>query len=57
MEHPGKAHLSEETFDEFLASIGLLAVCEEDAIKAILADRKAATAAGTDLGRRSCAAD
>ena len=57
MEQRGKAHMSEETFDEFLDSIGLLAVCEEDAIKAIIADQMAAIAGGTvgkgDLGGRS----
>ena len=39
MEQTGKAFVSEETFDEFLDSVGLLAVCEEDAIKAIVADQ------------------
>ena len=39
MEQLGKASLSEETFDEFLESQGLLAVCEEAAIKAIVADQ------------------
>jgi antitoxin HicB len=34
-----KAHVSDETFDEFLAGEGLLAQCEEDAIKEIIADQ------------------
>ena len=51
MEHSGKASLSEETFDEFLDSIGLLALCEEDAIKAIVADHMAAISSGT-VGKR-----
>lgn len=34
-----KARVSEETFDEFLASAGLLADCEETAIKEIIADQ------------------
>ncbi len=48
MEHIGKASLSEETFDEFLEAQGLLAVCEEGAIKEIIADqiRAAMTAQG-----------
>ena len=39
MEDHSKAHLSEETFDEFLESEGLPAVCEEGAIKEIIADQ------------------
>ncbi len=34
-----KAHASDETFDDFLASENLLAACEEDAIKEIIADQ------------------
>ena len=39
MEQLGKASLSEEIFDDFLESQGLLAVCEEGAIKEIIADQ------------------
>ena len=39
MEQIGKARISEETFDDFLASENLLAACEEDAIKEIIADQ------------------
>lgn len=39
MEQIGKAHVSAETFDDFLTDEGLLAVCEEDAIKEIIADQ------------------
>jgi hypothetical protein len=34
-----KARVSDETFDDFLAEHGLLAACEEDAIKEIIADQ------------------
>jgi DNA-binding phage protein len=34
-----KARVSDETFDAFLAGEGLLAQCEEDAIKEIIADQ------------------
>jgi antitoxin HicB len=33
------SHISDETFDDFLASENLLAVCEESAIKEIIADQ------------------
>jgi antitoxin HicB len=39
MEQVGKARISDETFDDFLASENLLAACEEDAIKEIIADQ------------------
>lgn len=39
MEQLGKARISDETFDDFLASENMLAVCEEDAIKEIIADQ------------------
>lgn len=39
MEQPGKARTSDETFDEFLSGENLLAACEEDAIKEIIADQ------------------
>ena len=39
MAHGAKAKLSEETFDQLLESENLLAVCEEDAIKEIIADQ------------------
>ena len=40
MEQIGKARISDETFDDFLASENLLAACEEDAIKEIIADER-----------------
>lgn len=39
MKQSGKARVSDETFDDFLASENMLAVCEEDAIKEIIADQ------------------
>ncbi len=39
MDNLGKAAISEETFDDFLASENILAACEEDAIKEIIADQ------------------
>jgi antitoxin HicB len=39
MTHTVKARISEEAFDDFLASENLLAACEEDAIKEIIADQ------------------
>lgn len=39
MEQMGKAGISEESFDDFLASQNMLASCEEDAIKEIIADQ------------------
>ena len=39
MEQTAKAHASAETLDDFLADEGLLAVCQEDAIKEIIADQ------------------
>ncbi len=37
-----KARVSEETFDEFLASQGMLETCEDHAIKEIIAEQLAA---------------
>jgi antitoxin HicB len=34
-----KAHVSEETFDEFLAEQGILGACEERAIKELIAEQ------------------
>ena len=39
MEQASGARVSDETFDEFLGQQGLLAACEEDAIKEIIADQ------------------
>lgn len=39
MKQSGKARVSDETFDDFLASENMLAMCEEDAIKEIIADQ------------------
>lgn len=56
MEHAGKAGLSDETFDEFLASEGLLAVCEEGAIKEIIADQIRAAMKSQGLTKTAMAA-
>lgn len=56
MEHTGKASLSDETFDEFLASEGLLAVCEEGAIKEIIADQIRAAMKSQGLTKTAMAA-
>jgi antitoxin HicB len=39
MDNIGKAGVSDGTFDDFLASENMLAACEEDAIKEIIADQ------------------
>jgi antitoxin HicB len=39
MAHTAKAKVSDETFDDFLEGENLLAACEEDAIKEIIADQ------------------
>ena len=39
MEVAANAQVSAETFDDFLSGEGLLASCEEDAIKEIIADQ------------------
>lgn len=39
MDNLGKARVSDETFDDFLTSENILAVCEEDAIKEIIAEQ------------------
>jgi hypothetical protein len=44
----GKARISDETFDEFLASEKLLAVCEADAVAQITADRSDAAKKSLD---------
>ena len=36
-----KSYISDETFDEFLASQGMLEVCEDHAIKEIIAEQRA----------------
>jgi transcriptional regulator GlxA family with amidase domain len=42
MAHKRKGSVSEETFDDFLASQGMLAACEDHAIKEIIAEQLAA---------------
>jgi antitoxin HicB len=56
MDLQGKARISDETFDEFLASENLLAVCEEDAIKEIIADQIRAAMKDQDLTKTAMAA-
>jgi hypothetical protein len=43
MNRKHKGAVSEETFDDFLASQGMLEVCEDQTIKEILAEQLAAT--------------
>ena len=47
---------SDETFDDFLAREGLLAACEEDAIKEIIADQIRAAMAEQHLTKTAMAA-
>jgi transcriptional regulator GlxA family with amidase domain len=42
MAHKRKGSVSEETFDDFLASQGMLAACEDHAVKELIAERLAA---------------
>ena len=56
MEDHSKAHVSDETFDEFLESQGLLAICEEDAIKEIIADQIRAAMKDQGLTKTAMAA-
>ena len=46
------ARVSDETFDDFLAGEGLLATCEEDAIKEILVDYSRAGGDSSILRKR-----
>ena len=39
MENAASARVSQESFDDYLTEAGLLAACEEDAIKEIIADQ------------------
>jgi antitoxin HicB len=50
------ARVSDETFDDFLASENLLAVCEEDAIKEIIADQIRAAMKAQHLSKTAMAA-
>jgi hypothetical protein len=56
MERTGKASVSTETLDDFLAEQGLLAACEEDAIKEIIADQIRAAMAEQRLTKTAMAA-
>jgi antitoxin HicB len=56
MESIGKAAISEETFDDFLASENLLAGCEEDAIKEIIAEQIRAAMKEQNLTKTAMAA-
>ena len=51
----GKASISHETFDDFLASENLLAACEEDAIKEIIADQLRAAMKSQGLSKTAMA--
>jgi len=56
MTKPGKARASEETFDEFLASQGMLESCEDHAIKELIAEQIAAAMAEQGLTKMEMAA-
>lgn len=56
MDRTGKAGVSAETFDDFLASENLLAGCEEDAIKEIIADQIRAAMQAQKLTKTAMAA-
>jgi antitoxin HicB len=56
MESIGKAAVSDETFDDFLASENMLAACEEDAIKEIIADQIRAAMKEQNLTKTAMAA-
>jgi DNA-binding phage protein len=51
-----KASMSEETFDDFLASQGMLEVCEDHAIKEIIAEQLAAAMAEQGITKVEMAA-
>jgi antitoxin HicB len=51
-----KASISEETFDEFLASQGILEACEDHAIKEIIAEQLAEAMKRQGLSKSSMAA-
>lgn len=50
-----KARVSEETFDEFLASQGMLAACEDHAIKEIIAAQVADAMRAEGIGKTEMA--
>jgi antitoxin HicB len=56
MASKAQATVSDETFDEFLESQGLLAICEEDAIKEIIADQLRAAMKAQGLTKTAMAA-
>lgn len=51
-----KASISEETFDEFLASQGILEACEDHAIKEIIAEQLAEAMKRQGLSKSAMAA-
>ena len=56
MEQIKRARISEETFDDFLAEQGLLAACEDLAIKEVIADQIAEAMKTLDLTKSAMAA-
>ena len=56
MEQIKRARISDETFDDFLAEQGLLAACEDHAIKEIIADQIAEAMKALDLTKSAMAA-
>jgi hypothetical protein len=52
----GRARVSEETFDEFLRSQGMLAACEDHAIKEIIAAQVAEAMKAEGIGKTEMAA-
>lgn len=51
-----QASVSEETFDEFLAEQGMLAACEDHALKEIIAEQLAAAMAEQNISKTEMAA-
>jgi antitoxin HicB len=56
MDAKSKGKISDETFDDFLIEENLLAVCEEDAIKEIIADQIRAAMKDQSLTKTAMAA-
>lgn len=56
MEQIKRARISDETFDEFLAEQGLLAACEDHAVKEIIADQIAEAMKAHGLSKTAMAA-
>ena len=55
MTNHANAHVSDETFDEFLAEQGILAICEDRAIKEIIAGQLAEAMKASGLTKSAMA--